>query len=359
MDMLPVARCPECSVPEPLAQGQMWLDNGDIVQRLNPSARVGFMECENLDPVFRNLGEIIGMTIEPLVVKITARAVEYYMRRFIPGDVKEKIIRKELDPEPLAAPINTYCQVLGYGKYEYLRSRYERDEDDFSVFRVTRPFSVPLVAGALAGALSSIVGGEHEVTYREVSPEVFEFTTSWTEYPEVVREKFTLRHYQHKRGDLELERCPVCGVPAAFREYRWEIEEGLIFDGKTGRRMAVLGPEILDHLFEALEDELGSEIPQAVVEAQRRFTRTGYYSADEVQSRREFREQLALRGMGNLREIEMSERGLVMHVENAAGYLLLVGTMQGFYELAYKTESRVEWLVSRDGFLEVRVTPTG
>jgi len=335
----------------------MWLDNGDIVQRLNPSARVGFMECENLDPVFHNLGDIIGMNIEPLVVKIAARAVEYYMNNLIPREIKEKIIRKEMNPEPLALPINTYCHVIGYGKYEYLRSRYERDEEDYVVYRVTRPFSAPLVAGALAGALSATVGGEHEVTYREVEPGVFEFTTSWTEYPEVVREKFTLRQYRHRRGDLELERCPSCGTPAAFRDYRWELEEGLIFDRRTGRRMALLGPEILDHLFEALEEELGPDIPRAVVEAQRRFTRTGYYSAGEVQNRREFRLQLALRGMGNLREIEMGEKGLLMRLENAAGYLLLVGTMQGLYELAYGTESQVEWLVSRDGFLEVKVTP--
>jgi hypothetical protein len=67
--------CPECHVPELFRNEISWLDNGDIVQRANPNARTAFIECENLDPLFKNIGDIIGMPIERIIINITARGI--------------------------------------------------------------------------------------------------------------------------------------------------------------------------------------------------------------------------------------------------------------------------------------------
>ncbi|MDY6796526.1 MAG: hypothetical protein SWK76_14800 [Actinomycetota bacterium] len=82
--MLDIDRCPEYEVPEPFVQGQMWLNNGDIVQRVNPGARIAFIECENLDPLFANIGEIIGVPIEPFVMNIAARGDRDLHEQIIP-----------------------------------------------------------------------------------------------------------------------------------------------------------------------------------------------------------------------------------------------------------------------------------
>jgi hypothetical protein len=357
--MLDVERCPECNIPESFTQGQVWLNNGDIVQRVNPEARLGFIECENLDPLFANIGKIIGIPIERLVVNITARGTELYMNQLIPQQIKELVQAKQMDPVSFIETITTYCHIIGFGKYEFLDSRYERDADDFSRLRIIRPFSVPEAAGAIAGVASALVGGEHAVKYEQVQPRVYEFTTSWTEYPEVLKERLLIPPYRHSDGNIGLEGCATCGSPRVLRDYRWNLDQGIISNRKTARRMAVVGPELLDNLFRALEAELGETIPDVVVEAQRRFTRTGFYSIDEINNERVFRTQLALRGLGNLREMKIGRRGLHMRIDNAAGYLMAIGMVQGLFEVAFDVYSSVEWELSEDGDLEVAVSPLG
>jgi hypothetical protein len=355
--MLEIDVCPECGVPEPFKDGQEWLNNGDIVQRLNRHARVGFFECENLDPLIKNIGDIIGVSIEHMIMNIQARAIELYMKRLIPRDISDMVIAREMDPTILAEPIISLCQVVGFGQYEFINYRYERDENDFYRQRITGPYSVPLAGGSLAGALSAIVGGEHRITYEEVGPDCYEFTTSWTEYPKELMRRFTLATYRHVEGDLKLERCSSCEMPKAFSNYHWDLDKGIIRSGYSGRRMAMLGPGSLDQLFEELEKELGDQIPHVVVEAQRRFVRTGFYPIDRLSDQSDFRTQLALRGLGNLRQIEMGPAGLNMRIDNAAGYLMSIGMVQGLFEMTFDIDSDVEWEMSEDGNLLVEITP--
>lgn len=349
--------CPECKVPLPFTQGLIWLNNGDIVQRASPQARAGFIECENLDPLFKNVGDIIGMPIEPQIVNITARGIERYMKELISEEMREMIQEGNIPPDTLIGPLLTYCHIVGYGQYEFIAYRYRKDADDYSRYRVDKPFSVPEVAGTLAGTTSAAVGGDHAVTYEEVSPDTYEFTTHWTRYPEELAEMMPIVPYRHRDGDLEIERCASCGGPAAFSGYKWRLDRGIIVNQHTGRRMALLGPELLDQLFRTLENELGEAIPQVVVEAQRRFTKTGFYSLEEVSDEGDFRTQLAIRGMGNLREIRMGMDGMLLRIDNAAGHLLIVGMAQGLFEMALDVESRVEWELSEWNDLVVEIRP--
>jgi hypothetical protein len=355
--MLDVSACPECGIPSSFSAGQAWLDNGDIVQRNNGSARMGFIECENLDPLFVNIGDIIGFPIEEIIINITARACALYMEQLIPREMRELARARDLELGFLIKSISNYCHVLGYGKYDFVAFRYEGDKDDYYQQRILKPFSVPEAAGCMAGVLSSVVGGEHFVSYEEVSPSLYEFTTGWTEYPEVLKSKLRVSVYEHRDGDVELERCASCGCPKALSEFRWLMDEGIIANGRTGRRMAILGAELLDNVFEALESELGETIPAVVIEAQRRFTKTGFYSIEQVKSEEEFRNQLALRGLGNVRMIRMGTRGLRMRIDNAAAYLMTVGMAQGLFEMALDVDSHVDWEFSKQGDLLVEVTP--
>ncbi|MEW6553626.1 MAG: hypothetical protein AB1384_05010 [Actinomycetota bacterium] len=355
--MLEVSTCPECGIPASFSAGQAWLNNGDIIQRTSETARMIFMECQNLDPLFANIGIIIGFPVEELVQNISARGAAVYMERLIPDELKGLIRSRQIDLGFLVNSVILYCHVLGFGRYEFVDLRYEGDADDYYKQRVFRPFSVPEAAGNLAGVLSTAVGGEHAVTYEEVAPHLYEFTTSWTEYPDTLKKKLALEGYEHHDGDLELERCAGCGSPKALAGFRWYLEEGIIENVQTGKRMAMLGGEFLDRVFEALRTELGDTIPSVVIEAQRRFTKTGFYSIDQVQNEDEFRTQLALRGLGNLRMIRMGTRGLRLRIENAAAHLLTVGMAQGLYEMALDVDSLVDWEFSKQGELLVEVKP--
>ncbi len=355
--MIEAKRCPECGVPEVFMQTQVWLNNGDIVQRANPYARAGFIECENYDPLFKNVSDIIGVSIDHIVTNIEATVSDIYMRSVIPPEIIKMIREGQIEPSFLTEPTIMLCHVLGFGKYEFIDSRYEKDEHDFYKQRITKPYSVPLCAGDLAGVLTTILGGYHHVTYEEVGPECYEYTTSWTDRPSELLERFEIDIYNHVDGDLELERCASCDMPKAFSGYRWDLENGLIVSGYTGRRMTLMGPGSMDQLFTQLENELGEEIPKVVVEAQRRFVRTGFFPIDRLSDITDFRTQLALRGLGNLREMRMSPSGFRMRIDNAAGYLMTIGMVQGLFEMTFDIDSHVEWEISERGDLTVEIVP--
>jgi hypothetical protein len=119
--------------------------------------------------------------------------------------------------------------------------------------------------------------------------------------------------------------------------------------------MAMLGPAALDAIFEELEKELGGNIPEVVIEAQRRFVKDGFSSSQEVRGIEDFRQELALRGIGSLKEFKADKDGLQVRIENPCLYLMLVGLVHGLFELAFGREGDVEWELAEDGDLTVRV----
>jgi len=122
--------------------------------------------------------------------------------------------------------------------------------------------------------------------------------------------------------------------------------------------MAIQGDVLLDPVFHELEEELGDEVPRAVVEAQRRFTKSGFYTIEDITDEGDFRTQLALRGLGNLKELNMRRKGMQLRMENVALPLIIVGLAQGFFEIGFGTSATdVEWQLYEDGSLEAEVTP--
>jgi hypothetical protein len=356
---LPVNVCPDCQVPEPVLAGHKWLGNGDIVQTANERARMVFIECENLDPLFRNIGLILGEPIDPLIMKITTVGSTVYLSKLIPEEVKKLVQSKQLDLQIFIDSICTLCEVLGYGKYDFVDHRYEKDMKDYAVMRIFHPFSVPEAAGLFSGALKAVVGGDQSVSYNEISPGMYEFVGQMSDGPPVLKEKVRVLEYFRQPGDIELKRCPSCGTPKAIAGYHWYPPKGIIVDGKTGRRLTLLGQESFDSIFRSLEGEYGDKITRVVVEAQRRFVKTGFYSIEEVGNEDAFRIQLALRGLGNLQYIRMGTSGMSMRVDNVSGYLMLVGMAQGLFENALYVESDVDWELTKVGNLEVEVKPRG
>jgi hypothetical protein len=68
---------------------------------------------------------------------------------------------------------------------------------------------------------------------------------------------------------------------------------------------------------------------------------------------------LALRGLGQLAGMEMDENHLTVTIENSCMPLIMVGTMQGIFELAVGIEnSTYAWKAAEDGNLSITITAT-
>lgn len=349
--------CKECGAPQVVTGETLWLDNGDIVQKRDQRHRMIFIESENLDPLFRGIEEIIGSSVEHIVIGCVRKSLLTYMRLFISDEVRERVRAGKIGLNDMDAGFRDLARPMGFGRYEFVDMRFEGDEKDFFTVSISEPYSLPMCVAGHIAAMEAILGYDHAATYSDVGQDLYYINAFPHPHPEEFKGRMAMERYEHQDGDLELEGCAACGGPKALSGYRWYLDRGIIMNRFSKRRMAMMSPAELDPVFLELEEELGDAIPRVVVEAQRRFTRTGFYSIDDVADEGDFRAQLALRGLGNLKELNMRRKGARMRLENAVIPLMIVGMMQGVFELAFDVASGVEWEYSDDGSLEIEIAP--
>ncbi len=357
--MMRINTCGECGVPEYVSSEHLWLDCGLIAQKRDQRHVVIFIESENLDPLFEGMEGLIGASIERIVLTTRRRAGRAYMARMVPAGVREMLEDGRLKLGDIFGAFAAIGVALGYGKFDLLDYRYERDDHDYAVVRVEKPYSRVFGLCDPAAALEALTGYELGFEYKELGDDAYEVRVFKAEHPEEYKNRLVMRPYNRKEGGIRFEACPSCGAPRELSGFSWDLERGIVTCAATGRRMAFFAPTVIDAIFDELERELGETIPETVVEAQRRFTKAGMYSPREMDDAEVLRKQLAVRGLGDLKEFEMGSRGLRMRLDNAAIHLMVVGLVQGIYEMAQGTESAVEWELSPEGDLSVEVRPRG
>jgi hypothetical protein len=347
--------CRECLVPLHVSSEQTWLNGGAIVQSRDSRNRMVFMECENFDPLFQGIEKIIGMPIERAVTAAKRKAVRAYLGSLVPDVTKDMLRRREIDWHPVNDGFRAVAGMSGYGKYEVLDFRHEQDVDDYIVETIREPYSVPLAAGDMLAAFEILFGCDLSAEYGKIGEDLYEIKGFVSDHPEELRGRLRFKEVNIKPGDIQLKRCKTCGAPDALSDYAWHVDRGVIVNRRNGRRMVLTGME-LDTLFSELESELGDIIPSAVIEAQRRFVRKGFYDIEGLGTRG-MREQLAVRGLGNILELKSNEKGLTIRIENSFLHLMVVGLVQGLYEHAFDVDTHLQWDLSDDSELNVMVTP--
>lgn len=355
--MFEVQRCPECGVPRFITGEHSWLSDGSIVQTANPEHRMAFVETEIFDPLYQGISNLIGLPIGHILTNSARRSTLAYMRQMVSDETRRAVVNREVDLDLVFATIFEVGRIMGYGNPSLLDMRYEQKDDDFVTILFRSPISRPVIAGTVAGTVEAYLERSGGVTYKEVPPDAIEVTVFESEHPAEMKDRLWLRTYQPAEGDFDHARCATCGGPANLSRYDWDTDNGIIRSKTTGRRFALIGPPMIDAVFEELENELGETIPEVVVEAQRRFVRNGFYAASEIRGIDQMREQFARRGMGLIRDLELGRGGVHAVLENATLHLMTVGLTQGFYELASGEEGKVEWKLSEDRRLEIDVRP--
>ena len=353
--MSEVLACQKCGVPEYITSEHEWHNNGLIVQKKDKRHILIFIENDNLVELFSRIEEIMEFSIERIIMNTRRRASRAYMDRVIPNSLREMVQKKELEVDPLAKMLFSVAHVLGYGRFELVDYRYEQDEDDYMIFRIHKPYSAMLGSSDLVASCEAFLGKEMAATYAQVAEDVYDVKATVSSHPEAFKGRLLMKTCSAREGDIQLESCRECGAPRKLGLFKWDTENGIIRNEETGRRMVFFAPTVLEAVLNELEDELGDAIPGVVVEAQRRLTKNGLYPIKEWSDMGVLREQLALRGFGNLREFKMSEDNLSLSLHNAQIHLLIVGFAQGLFEMTSGTGSKVEWNFSDQGDLDLEV----
>ena len=314
--------CSVCGAPKKLTGNHRWLPGGTIVEKNNPSHRMIFIENDNILEVFKLIQEILGLSLEKVVIESQRKATYDYVDSILP--VAARKIMRFTSYRPVVRNLTMLGRTYGLGDVSLLDMHIKGGEGDFVKLGIRNPFFLPAFCGMVVGAMEVVTGHECSVSHQEKSRDYYEVTTFVSTHPKEFVERLHWRAYSNRPGDAAPEKCSGCGGPRILSDYGFDLSAGIISRRASGRRMIIDGPAEFEAILDELEKELGEDISQILIEAQRRFVKMGFYDTDEVQDVGMFRDHLALRGFGNLKEISFEGGRLRVHLENPCLHLLLV-----------------------------------
>ena len=367
--------CKTCGVPSMISAVFDWGDNGVISISYSPKARMVFYESDNIDNIFKGVEELIGLPIEHIVIERKRRDTRRFMERVFPEQVKKTvdILGEERLEKPSLVEAGRQQEILEMGKeanaqatafgtvYGYGDIRFSELWEFWDTFPwrtqiIRDPYSVIFFSADMLATVEALEQRNMRVKYEKISDDIYLLSASPGEHPIELAERLKRKRYEPKPGDISYERCSECGVPQSIARCRWNLEEGTIVDPATGRRMAFFDPAAIDTVFEDLDTELGESLPEAIIEAQRRYGKLSMSADNWKRSGYDFKTWAALRGLGNIAAFKADEKRLTLTLENPSMNLAMVGMAIALYELAWGRESSThEWHQTDDGDLIITV----
>ncbi len=351
--MKAVKLCPQCGVPEGVGKAHRWHSNGTITQVKDPDHRMVLSEAGSLDRLFERVEERIGLSIEPIIVEAKALSTRFYWESMLPRWKCSMALRVGF--ERLVEGLQQQGRVMGYGEIRFEDVRAVKGRPDYVSIRMKDPYSVPLFMGDFKGIFEAVAGIRASVEYERLEDGWLRLMATNSGLPVEEPERLGIRYYPLKPGNIAMERCGRCLAPLALSSMEWDVEAGTILDRTSGRRMALFGPGGVNAVFRELELELGEDVSQVIVEAEKQNTRERALRSEALMGVEKFREVTALRGLGNLAAYDTCGWRLSFRIENPAFPLLATGLGWGLYEIAVGAEAHCHWRVKEDGDLQVEV----
>lgn len=357
--MSKITQCRECGVPLQVSKGQTWQTNGVITETKDPDHRMVFFESENLQNVYKNIEDTIGASIERIIVESQSRSTREYLEKLISPVVRKLLVL--FYPGLIARRTSGIADLYGYGKLNVIDLKIQRipfadHMGDYMVMGVRNPYSIYRVGADILGGFEATTGRACTVNREAIDEDTYRFTIKAGSHPPELKERLGRKKYIQESGNIVLERCPSCGIPLGVARCQWDLEEGVITNRDSGRRMAIFGPGAADAAFEDLEAELGEAIPETVIDAQRDYIKASMRSEDYHNFISRLEEVFALRGVGMLTRFEADDRHVSVTIENSCLLLWMVGIIQGLFELGTgNSNTNREWELSSEGVLTVTV----
>ena len=367
--------CKSCGVPRMISTVFDWGDNGVISISYSPQGRMVFYESDNIDSIFRGVEELIGVPIEHIVIERKRRDTRKFMERvfaeqinktvdILGGDRPEK--PSQMDPgkqqKILEMGVEANAQataigmVYGYGDIRFCNLWEFWDTFPWRTQIIRDPYSVIFFSADMLATIEALEQRNMCVKYEKIDDDLYLLSTRPGEHPIELADRLKRKIYETKPGDVSYERCSECGVPRSVARCGWNLEDGTIIDPATSRRMAFFDPAAVDTVFEDLEMELGESLPEAIVEAQRRYGKLSMSADNWRRSGYDFKTWAAVRGLGNIAAFKADEKRLDLTLQNPSMNLAMVGMAVALYELAWgKESSSHEWHQTDDGDLAISV----
>ncbi len=257
---------------------------------------MGFFESESFDPIFQHIEELIGVPIKNIVIESRRSEARKYMTKLFPPEVRsafaswgeqksmtaeerEVMFKRTKDATTAVLDVG---RVYGYAAGDLGELWEKRADYPWRENTSRNPYSLSLYLAESLGSCEAFEDRDMWVDCTLVG-DTYHLYYYPSEHPLELKERLAGTRYAFKNGEVEYERCPECGIPREISRYVWDLERGSITNPDTGRRMAILGSLALDAVLFALEEELGKEINETIIEAQRVFTKS-YWSNENLET---------------------------------------------------------------------------
>jgi hypothetical protein len=360
-------RCRECGFPRIASFFIKWNDNGTITQLMRRDFRVVVLHFGFLDNLFSNIEAKLGISIEHIAFEAQRNASKATFAAFTdkipgarffmtPGFVKKVGVEQ----------FNKVGVVTGQCHSETL----EYKPGKYGIARIRNPFNFGLMAANVVGAFETLEGVPFKHTWEQESSDTYVIRVEPTGETAELTERMALDYTPMVPGNLIHDRCPRCKIPFALSSHlKWMENDGIILDTRTGSRVVMLDGYMVRTVFREMVQELGDEINDLLVDAQREWTVdhvgqlglmevNGAMTAQELEKAyREYLKNMPLYGIGNPVTFAMDDSSIKVRVENPYEAHIIAGTLQGLREALEKSKSSVEWAESDHGSVEYTVTP--
>ncbi len=309
-----------------------WYPNGTIIGKDRNRTRLVFMETDLFGGIVEGVSEAIGFNIESVVVEAERRIGRSFIETLIPHAYQSlglyhfprtiKLIN------PSSSIIFDHVAGLGYGRFILLSYKFRK--------RMTvlcrNPYNPGMLLGDSLGTWEFLEQKEG-AGQSEMDRGMLKITLEESRDPHPhLEDRLKPVNPVYTPGRNAYDLCPGCGLPSFIgRTYRWDLDEGVITDHRTGQRVACLPVASLEAVFRELEEELGQEIPGMVLGIAGRKVRE-FCAGTGLDSMESFKNQLTelpLRGMGNPRIVSEGEGACEIAVDNPMSHLLIEGILSG------------------------------
>lgn len=347
--MKKVKVCAECGVPTEISRGSRWEGNGTINAFRTPGQRSLMYEVEGIDGLFRNIGALVGQSVNRIIAEGKRKNSLGFLEGYFTGITG--LLARTVGRRRIYETIASLGATFGYGHFEIRDIK----RGEYVTIFARNVYSMPLLTGDLVATFNITERLPASVLIEEEGDGYRITVSRGDEFEEELSSRLEPVLLVPKPGDISYETCPSCGAPLDLKQWRFDLEEGVITDTGTGRRMATLGIEQIDAVLRELETELGREFAEVILRAQCDYTVSMLGKEEMAKGRSHIRHFFALRGMGNLVGYEIDDTRLEATVENARPPLLVAGILYGIFELISGSKGEVDYTLREDGTLDVRV----
>lgn len=334
-----------------------WRPNGTLTLERDASHRMVILDGTALDHTLIGIAGRTGTALDDLIVEAKRKSARHFMDAVLSG-IKGTVARNLISARVYERLGEQLCN-LGLGRARVTSYRKRSSLEGV----ITDGYSGAGLTGDICGAFES-VEGQSASAWFEVDGDgtvTCHIEAGGAGRPAPDMSAYVAAPALPGRNVYEL--CPVCKAPSSLgRQYRFDLDRGVIIDRKTDNRVVLMGAMALTSMFGELASKLDADIPRMVMDIEKDRVRDLILEKGSDRDTGEagylrYMRTLELKGMGTGRSADTSDGTLRARIDNPYYEPLVAGFLAGFYEATSGRESHVEWTEAARGYMDVTVTP--